>query len=305
MADDDRPAREPDTPGSAPVADTAPGSVPAATVAAPAVPDAPARRGARLPWRRGAKPPKPPAGHMTLMEHLGELRRRLIISVIAVGVGAVIMFFLYDWLLGFLSGPYEKVTVGQTQCGGSADTGCKLVVTGVLEPFMVRLKIAGYGGLALAVPVVFWEIWRFVTPALHRNERRYAVGFGVSAVVLFVLGAFAAWYTLEPALNFLLGVGGDQLVPLIRAEQYLTLVFLMIAAFGVSFELPVLLVFLLLVRVVSTAQLRAARRWAVVGIVVFAAVITPSQDPFSLMLIAVPMYVFYEAAILIGRAMKR
>jgi sec-independent protein translocase protein TatC len=124
-------------------------------------------------------------------------------------------------------------------------------------------------------------------------------------VLLFVLGAIVAWFTVQKALDFLLGVGGNQLQPFITADKYLTLVMLMIAAFGVAFEFPLLLIFLLLVRVVNTHQLRAARRWMIVGITIFAAVITPSQDPFSLLFMAIPMYVFYEIAIVIGRLMKR
>jgi sec-independent protein translocase protein TatC len=244
-------------------------------------------------------------GRMTLIEHLTELRRRLLVSIAAVLAGSVAMFVLYDRVLRFLAGPYEEVTRGQASCGGTAERGCDLIVTGVLDPFLVRLKIAGYGGIALAVPVIFWEIWRFVTPALHRNERRYAVAFVCSSIVLFAGGAFVAWLTIERALDFLLGVGGDSLQPFIAADRYLTLVMLMIAAFGVAFEFPLLLAFLLLTRVVTTAQLRDARRWAAIGITVFAAVITPSQDPFSLMFMMVPMYLFYEVAILVGRLMKR
>jgi len=127
----------------------------------------------------------------------------------------------------------------------------------------------------------------------------------VSSVVLFALGAVVAWFTVVKALDFLLGVGGHSLQPFIVADKYLTLVTLMVIAFGVSFEFPLLILGLLLVRVVNTRQLRRARRWVIVGITIFAAVITPSQDPFSLIFMAVPMYVFYEIALLIGRLLKR
>ena len=129
--------------------------------------------------------------------------------------------------------------------------------------------------------------------------------FLIAIIVLFALGAVVAWFTVEKALEFLLHAGGGSIQPLIAADKYLTLVTLMIAAFGVAFEFPVLLVFLLLVRVVNTRQLRSVRRWMIVGIVIFAAVITPSSDPFSLFFMAVPMYLFYEIAIVIGRVMKR
>lgn len=244
-------------------------------------------------------------GQMTLVEHLTELRKRLIIIVVAVVVCAVVMFIFYNQLLTFLSEPYKKATIGSDCPGATATTGCDLIVTGPLEPFVIRLKIAGYGGLALAIPIVFWEIWRFVTPGLHKHERRYAIAFMGSAVFLFAFGAFVSWLTIDKALEFLFGVGGPNLQVFITADKYLTLVTLMIIAFGVAFEFPLLLVFLLMVRIINTRQLRAARRWAAVGITIFAAVITPSQDPFSLLFMAVPMYIFYEISIIIGRLMKR
>jgi sec-independent protein translocase protein TatC len=246
-------------------------------------------------------------GRMTLVEHLTELRKRVIVSAIVLVVFTIIVFFLYNHLLSFLSAPYEHVTRGKKNaaCGATATTGCKLIATGPLEPFLVRLKVSTYGGIALSVPVIFWQIWRFVTPGLHKHERRYGILFLIAIIVLFALGAVVAWFTVQKALEFLLGVGGSSIQPFISADKYLTLITLMIAAFGVAFELPVLLVFLLLVRVVNTRQLRNVRRWMIVGITVFAAVITPSQDPFSLFFMAVPMYLFYEIAIVIGRVMKR
>ena len=252
----------------------------------------------------GADGDEDEVGRMTFIEHLTELRTRLIICLIAVVVCTTIMFFFYNRILSFLSGPYEHVTRGERACGGTKNKGCDLIATGPLDPFLVRLKVAGYAGLALSVPIIFWEIWRFVTPGLRKHERRYALAFAVSAVVLFLLGCVVAWFTLIPALDFLLHVGGA-IQPLLAADKYLTLVALIFVAFGVAFEFPLLLIFLLLVRVINTQQLRHARRWMAVGITTFAAVITPSQDPFSLLFMAIPMYIFYEIAIIVGRILKR
>jgi sec-independent protein translocase protein TatC len=232
-------------------------------------------------------------GTMPLVDHLMELRKRILISIAAVFVCAVLVFIFYNPILNFLSKPYEDVT------------GQDLIVIDPLAPLMVRLKVSGYGGLALAIPIVMWQIWRFVVPGLHPRERRYGVWFILSAVLLFVLGCAVAWFTMGKALEFLLEIGGTSITPMIDANKYLTLIMLMFAAFGVAFEFPLLLVFLMLVGVLSTQQLRSARRWAAVGISVFAAVITPSADPFSMLFMAVPMYLFYEISILIGRAMKR
>jgi sec-independent protein translocase protein TatC len=246
-------------------------------------------------------------GRMTLVEHLTELRRRVIICSVALVLFATLVFIFYNPILRFLSGPYEAVTKGthNQACGATATTGCKLIATGPLEPLLVRVKVSTYGAIALSVPVIFWETWRFVVPGLHKHERRYGVAFLFAIVILFALGAVVAWFSLQPALEFLLGAGGSGIQPLLAADRYLTLVALMILAFGVAFEFPVLLVFLLMVGVVSTQQLRSVRRWMIMGIVVFAAVITPSSDPFSLFFMAIPMYLFYEIAIVIGRVMKR
>lgn len=242
-------------------------------------------------------------GRMTLIEHLTELRRRIFISVIAVAVGAVVMFILFPQILNALEGPYKDVTENVERC---RPDGCELIATNPLAPFLVRLKVATYGGLALSLPVVMWQIWRFIVPGLYPKERKYAVPFIVSAVVLFALGVFFAWLTVDKALSFLLidSVGGE-IEPFVSADEYLTLISLMLLAFGVAFEFPLLLVFLMLVGVLDSRILRRSRRWAAVGITVFAAIITPSQDPFSLLFMAVPMYVFYEAAIVIGRMLKK
>ena len=239
---------------------------------------------------------------MPLTEHLIELRRRILIAFAAVLLCGLVVFIFYNPVIKFLSGPYQDVTKNQHGCGPH---GCPLNFSDPLTPLLVRLKIALYGGLALSVPIVFWEIWRFVVPGMNKNERRYAVGFFVGGIVLFLMGCVVAWFTISKALAFLLGVGGSSLRPLIDANKYLTLVMLMFAAFGFAFEFPLLLMFLLLVGVLNTRQLRNNRRWAAVGLTTFAAVITPSQDPFSLLFMAIPLYIFYEGAILLGRLLKK
>jgi sec-independent protein translocase protein TatC len=244
--------------------------------------------------RRTKEKRSPDAATMTVVEHLSELRNRIIFSLVAVAVGAVICFVLFDWILGFMTRPYEQASGGKT-----------LIITGPLDGFLVRLKVASYGGFVLASPVVFWQLWRFVTPGLYPKEKRYAIPFVVSSAVLFIGGAILAVITFPKALGFLLSVGGENLEPLLTAGGYLTLVFLMVLAFGVAFESPILVVFLLLARIITTAQLRRWRRYSFLVIVIFAAIITPSQDPISLFAMAVPMYLLYEASILVGRVLKR
>jgi sec-independent protein translocase protein TatC len=233
---------------------------------------------------------------MTVVEHLSELRRRLFISILAVLVGAVVAFVFSKEIISFLVTFYRDATHGRRHA---------LIFTGPLDGFLTRVKIATYGGVVLALPVWLYQLWRFITPALDRREKRYAVPFVISSLLLFALGALVAFLTLTEALSFLFGVGGSELTPLLTADKYLSLVSLMVIAFGLSFEFPVLIMFLLLARVLSTAQLRRWRRVAIVVIVAFAAIITPSADPYSLFAMAIPMYVFYEACIAIGRVMKR
>ncbi|HEU5308827.1 MAG TPA: twin-arginine translocase subunit TatC [Acidimicrobiia bacterium] len=237
-----------------------------------------------------------PEGRMTVFEHLGELRRRLIICIVAVAVAATIVFIVAPEIISFLVTFYKNATNGSRNA---------LVFTGPLDAFATRLKIAMYGGIVLASPVWLFQMWRFITPGLNPNEKKYAIPFIVSSIILFIMGGIVALLTLEPALNFLLKIGGSDLKPLLTADKYISLVSLMIVAFGLSFEFPVVLVFLLIARVLTTAQLRHWRRYAAVIIVAFAAIITPSQDPYSLFAMAIPMYIFYEGSILIGRFLKR
>ncbi|MET0422150.1 MAG: twin-arginine translocase subunit TatC [Acidimicrobiia bacterium] len=237
-----------------------------------------------------------PDGQMTVVEHLTELRKRLMISLIAIAIGATICFILAPSIISFLVEFYKTATDGRRQ---------RLVFTGPLDAFATRLKIATYGGIVLALPVWLYQLWRFITPGLNPKEKKYAVPFVAASIFLFLCGAAVAFATLAPALTFLLNIGGSDLTPLLTADKYIGLVSLMIIAFGLSFEFPVILVFLLLAHVLTTAQLRAWRRYAAIGIVAFAAVITPSQDPYSLFAMAIPMYLFYECCIIIGRFLKR
>lgn len=250
-----------------------------------------ALRTPRTGQRQGDDPaPAVDDAGMTLVEHLTELRTRIVKSVIALAIGGVIGFMLYEPVLRILQEPY---------CSISAE--CDFIVTDPLESFSIRLKVSAYVGLLLALPVVLWQLWRFITPGLYPNEKRYAVPFVASSVVLFFLGSGLALWTFPNALEFLVNVGGDSLQPMYTPGKYLSLVTFMMMAFGVGFEFPIVLVFLQMAGVLSWQKLASWRRWAVVGIFVAVSVITPSGDPFTLFALATPMYLFYEAAILVGR----
>jgi sec-independent protein translocase protein TatC len=231
---------------------------------------------------------------MTLVEHLSELRRRVIISVVAFSVLATVAFVVYGHILSFLEGPYCRVA-----------HPCQLYVTGPLDGLSLRIEIAAYGGAFLALPVVLWEMWRFITPGLKANEKRYAIPFLLSSIILFCLGAALAFLIFPHALQWLQSIGGPTLKEIYNPQRYLGLILALMAIFGIAFEFPVVLVSLELAGVVSPRTLSSWRRWAIFLIVLFAAIITPSSDPFSMTALAVPLYVFYEMSIVIGRILKR
>ncbi|HEX6419550.1 MAG TPA: twin-arginine translocase subunit TatC [Acidimicrobiales bacterium] len=239
--------------------------------------------------------PSPADASMTLVEHLAELRHRLIVCVIAVAAGMVLGFVLYPWVFDILLRPYEQIATAENSVGDG-----RLIQIDPLEGFSIRMKTSAYTGIAFAMPVILWQVWRFVTPGLYPHERRYAVPFVVSALVLFVTGAGLAYYTLPRALDFLVDIGGDDLVTAFAPGKYFQLVTYMMLAFGVGFEFPIVLIFLQMAGIVEPATLRRGRRFAIVGICVLVAVITPSGDPISMLMLSLPMVLFYEAAIVIG-----
>ncbi len=236
---------------------------------------------------------------MTLIEHLRELRRRIIICAVAIVACAVVGWFLYPSISTFLLKPYKQIA-SHSITGGDA-----LLATSPIDGFAVRIKITTYVGITLAMPVILYQIWRFVSPGLYKHERRYALPFIVSAILLFVMGALIAYWTLPKALNWLSSVGGDNITQAYTAEKYYQLIAYMMLAFGICFEFPVVLVLLQMAGVVSTDWLRKYRRHAIVAIFVIVAVATPSNDPISLFALSLPMCVFYECAIVVGRLRNR
>jgi sec-independent protein translocase protein TatC len=258
------------------------------------------------PWRRGSARPvaKTPDDAMTLTEHLAELRVRIIRAALAIVVGAIVILAFYDQVLDLILQPYANLCErrGPEFCGTSVgdDGEVRLFILDPLEGLSTRLKIATYGGLILALPVIMWQVWRFIVPALHAKEKRYAIPFVLSSVLLFLLGGFLAYTTLERALEFLISWSGSDVDQAFQVSRYVRLVGLMVAAFGVGFLFPVLLVFLQLVGVLTPRTLLGVWRFAIVGIFVMAAVITPSGDPISLLALSIPMVVLYFLSILVG-----
>ena len=239
--------------------------------------------------------PKPKPDAMTLAEHLGELRRRVMICALVFIVAATVAFIVYSPILDFLKHPYCQ----------AHPRNCGFYITGPLDGLSFRVKIAAYAGMVLASPVLLWELWRFITPGLNPKEKKYAIPFIVASITLFLLGCLVAYVTLPHALQFLDTIGGSSLHQIIDPAKYLSLLVLLMAVFGLTFEFPVLLVSLEMAGVLTPKQLSSWRRWMIVLVVVVAGVVTPSSDPFSMLAMAVPMYVFYEVSIVIGKLMHR
>ncbi|HEX6230409.1 MAG TPA: twin-arginine translocase subunit TatC [Actinomycetota bacterium] len=245
-----------------------------------------------------------PERTMTLVEHLEELRYRLIVSLVAIGVGAVVGWFLFDTVVDLLREPYCDYWETVPDRVKPTDE-CAFFFVGTLDAATIKLKLVGFLGLFLALPVVLFQLWRFIVPGLTSRERRLGLPFVVSSILLFALGSAFAYYSLPRALGFLLGFAGQQFVPLLTGDRFLTFVMLVALSFGIAFEFPIVLIFLNAAGVITTAQLRQWRRGAILLIVVFAAIITPSGDPYTLLLMSVPMWLFYEASIIVGRLLKR
>ena len=254
--------------------------------------------------------PEKRSEQMSLIAHLAELRMRIIRSGLTIVLASVLVIAFYNTVLGWLLRPYGNLCNRKPAeyCGRSFDAASGDVILFSLDPiegFATRLRIGFYGGVVLALPVLLWQIWKFVVPALHKNEQKYAVGFVSSSVVLFSAGGFIAFTTLERALEFLISWAGDDVDPSFQVQAYVRLVTLMVVAFGVGFTIPVMLVFLQLMGVVTPQTLLRGWRYAIVGTFFIAAAITPSGDPISLLALSVPMVVLYFVAILIGKFVQR
>ncbi len=169
----------------------------------------------------------------------------------------------------------------------------------------LRVTVAAYAGAFLATPVLLWQLWRFVTPGLRPREKKYAIPFIAASIALFALGCLVAFWTFPHALAWLGSIGGPSLTQILDPTKYLRLIVVLMVAFGLTFEFPVLLVSLEVAGVVTPKRLSSWRRWAIVLIVVVAGVVTPSSDPFSMLAMAVPLYVFYELSILVGWVIRR
>ena len=240
-------------------------------------------------------------GRMALADHLRELRARLLLVTLVLTIGIVVAWFFYDQLFNLLLDPYEAARARLADKGVKSEP----VVTGVATSLMLRLKISALGAVVATSPFWLYQIWGFIVPGLHPHERRWTKAFALVAGPLFVAGVAVAYYVLPKGMEVLIGFTPGNLTSLVDFGDYFRFLTRMMLVFGIAFEIPLFVVMLNLAGVVSGRTLGAYRPWIVLGTFVFAAVATPSTDPFSMIMLAIPMTALFLMSEGIARVVDR
>ncbi|MDD4802383.1 MAG: twin-arginine translocase subunit TatC [Syntrophomonas sp.] len=228
----------------------------------------------------------------TILEHLEELRKSIIISLTAVLIAAVACFSFNEQLLSIVTQPLRSIDQ-------------ILIVTAVTEAFFVKLHISIWAGFVIAFPIVAWSVWRFIKPALYPHEKKYIYILFPITVILFALGVLFAYFAVLPlVLNFFVYIAGENLETMFKVDQYVAFVMSFTIPFGLVFELPVITFFLTKLGIINPDMLTRNRKYAILVIVILAGVLTPGPDPVSQMLMAIPVYLLFEVSILISKLSK-
>ena len=229
---------------------------------------------------------------MSLLEHLEELRKRIIRSIIALTIAVILCFAFKSWLLDLLIAPLPE--------------GAQLITLSPTESFMTTLRVSGYAGLIIASPVIIYQTWAFVAPGLRAKEKRVIYYASFFTTLLFLFGIFFAWYVVLPrGLDFLLNYQGDFYNPMLQADKYFTFVAMFLLGFGIIFETPVMILTLTWMGIVNTKMLRTNRKYALLIGVILSAALTPGQDIFSMLMMAVPFLLLFEFSVLASRFVQR
>jgi sec-independent protein translocase protein TatC len=235
--------------------------------------------------------------HLTLREHLLELRKRLKWAVLFLGIGFAASYHWSIEIFHFLMRPVlAALPEGEKSLHFSSS----------VEPFFIYLKVGLYAGVFVSLPAILWQVWAFVAPGLYRRERRTIVPFVAAATLFFFSGAaFCYGVILRPAFDFLINTAGPDIKPVLMMDTQLSLVMTLLLAFGIIFELPLVLTFLSMVGIVDHKFLSKYRRHAIVLNVILAAIITPTGDPVNLALMAIPMVLCYELGVIGARIFRK
>jgi sec-independent protein translocase protein TatC len=230
---------------------------------------------------------------LSFISHLDELRKRLIRCCIAVAIGFGICYYFSEYFfLHYLAAPLNAVL----------PPGSKMIYTSLLEPFMTYLKIGFIGGLIVSSPYLFYQLWKFVAPGLYQNEKKWVIPFVLSSSLLFIGGAFFGYLLVFPVtFKFLASYSNSYLQLYPKMSDYFSLTINLLLAFGLSFELPIIIFFLAKIGVVTSDFLKRKRKYFIILAFVVAAIVTPTTDPFTQTLMAVPLILLYEVGILLAR----
>ncbi len=244
--------------------------------------------------------PVGPDGRMALSDHLRELRARLIRSVLFVILAFSVALFFYDQLLDLVLEPYNHAREALDQ-----KTQTTAYVAGATGPLMLQLKLCGVAAIVASSPYWLYQIWAFIVPGLHPKERKWSRVFAAIAGPLFMVGVATGYYVLPKGLEVLIGFTPASLQSLVEFGEYFSFLTRMLLVFGIAFEIPLFVIMLNLAGVVSGKQIARYRPWIVIGTFVFAAVATPSTDPFSMLMLAIPMLVLFLVAEVVARTADR
>ncbi len=229
----------------------------------------------------------------TLIEHLTELRKRIVYCLVPFLLAAIVSVSFSKRILGLLRFPARGVIE-------------KLAFFSPQEVAVVYVKIAVFSSLILSVPIILYQVWRFVSPALEEGQKKHIVIFIFCASMAFFLGGAFGYFGLAPiSLKFLINLAGGELVPVISISKYISFVLALILGCGLVFEMPVLIWLLTKIGIVNAALLRKRRKYAIAAIFILAAIITPTTDPFNMCLLAMPMLILYEVSIWVSRWNQR
>ncbi|MDQ6873614.1 MAG: twin-arginine translocase subunit TatC [Actinomycetota bacterium] len=239
---------------------------------------------------------------MTLVEHIYELRNRLFKAALAVLIAGIVAFIYFKPIFGFVLHPYCRLPHDKVALSGH---GCTVYAFSVLDQFNARLKVSMFVGVIFAAPVWLYQMWRFITPGLHRNERKWASVFVALSSLLFGIGTVLAYFAMYSGLQFLLSVGGQSVTTLLDINGYLRYVTAMVLVFGLAFEFPLVLGMLNAVGVLPHKRLAGWRRQAIFLLFLFAAFATPGQDPFGMTALGAALWLLYEVTLVITRIHDR